>query len=173
MNFAKKLGEKTRDIRKCGYTLSLEGPGRFSSWEVSKKKKKWEKETEEAIRQHVVSEKRSILRVPGVWLKPGEPGKRWTITVGSGAAETSLVTATMIWSALENKTAKLPKWNGSFAERWLLLLNFYPLVEDLAQMQDTLRQLVLDHPELAGFNSIFWSGFPDYPDWRVTPISLS
>ena len=25
------------------------------------------------IRQHMVCEKSSILRIPGVWLKPGEP----------------------------------------------------------------------------------------------------
>ena len=30
--FAEGLEEKTKDIRKCGYTLNLEGPGRFSSW---------------------------------------------------------------------------------------------------------------------------------------------
>ena len=70
LNFAKRLGEKTTDIRKCGYTLSLEGPGRFSSWESQVSREKWEEKTEKAIRKHIISEDSSILRVPGVWLKP-------------------------------------------------------------------------------------------------------
>ena len=168
-NFAERLGEKTKDIRKRGYTLSLEGPGRFSSWKSSISKKRWQEKTEEAIRQHIVSEKSSILSVPGVWLKPGEPGKRWTITVSGGVAEISLAIATMVRRALEDKTKDLPGWNGSFAERWLLLLNCYPLVEDLAQVEDTLHQLVLKHPELAGFNGIFWC---EYSALTLTPISL-
>ena len=167
--FAKQLGEKTTDIRKCGYTLSLEGPGRFSSWKSPVSMKRWKEKTEETLRQHIVSENRSILRAPGVWFKPGEPGRRWSPTVRSGAAEISSVTATMLYRALKNKTEDLPKWNGGFAERWLLLLNCYPLVDNLVQVKDTLRQLFLAHPRLAGFNGIFWSGRPDR---ALTPISL-
>ena len=55
----------------------------------------------------------------------------------------------MLYRALKNKTGDLPKWNGSFAGRWLLLLNYHPLAEDLAQVQNLLRQLLLDHPTLA------------------------
>ena len=58
--------------------------------------------------------------------------------------------------------------DGSFAERWLLLLNCYPLAEDLAEVEDTL-QLLLKHPELAGFNGIFWSG---PPDWKLSRVPL-
>ena len=75
----------------------------------------------------------------------------------------------MLYRALKNKTEDLPKWNGGFAERWLLLLNCYPLVDNLVQVKDTLRQLLLAHPRLAGFNGIFWSGRPDR---ALTPISL-
>ena len=39
----------------------------------------------------------------------------------------------MLYRALKNKTEDLPKWNGGFAERWLLLLNCYPLVDNLVQ----------------------------------------
>ena len=52
-NFAEQLGEKTKDIRKRGYTLSLEGPGRFSSWEKPDSMKRWKEETEDAIRRHI------------------------------------------------------------------------------------------------------------------------
>ena len=64
-DFAEQLGEKTKGIRKRSYTLSLEGPGRFSSWKSPVSKKRWQEKTEEAIRRHIVSEKSSILRVPG------------------------------------------------------------------------------------------------------------
>ena len=168
-NFAKQLGEKTKDIRKRGYTLHLEGPGPFSSWKEPDSMKRWKEETEDAIRRHIASEENGILKIPGIWLKPSEPGKRWTIATGSGASEIRSTTATMIWRALENKTKDLPKWNGTFASRWLLLLNCYPLVDDLGQAKNILRKLVLEHPELARFNGIFWSG---YPDRALTPISL-
>ena len=46
----------------------------------------------------------------------------------------------------------------------------YPLVDNLAQVKGTLHQLVLEHPELAGFNGFFWSG---YSDRTRLPISLS
>ena len=167
--FAEQLGKKTKDIRKRGYTLSLNGPGQFSSWKSPVSKKKWQDETEEAIWRHIVSEKSSILRGPGIWLKPGEPGNRWTITVSGGAAEIRMAIATMVQRALEDKTKDLPRWNGSFAERWLLLLNCYPLVEDFAQVEDTLHQLVRKHPELVEFNGIFWCS---YSDRTLTPLSL-
>ena len=171
-NFAEQLREKTKGIRKRGYTLHLEGPGPFSSWkkpDSMKSMKRWKEETEDAIRRHIASEENGILRIPGIWLKPSEPGKRWTIATDSGASEIRSTTATMIWRALENKTKDLPKWNGTFASRWLLLLNCYPLVDDLGQVKNILRQLVLEHPELAGFNGIFWSG---HPNWTLFPISL-
>ena len=168
-DFAEQLGEKTKGIRKRSYTLSLEGPGRFSSWKSPVSKKRWQEKTEEAIRRHIVSEKSSILRVPGVWLKPSELGKRWTITVSGGVAEISVATATMVRRALEDKTKDLPRWNGSFAERWLLLLNCYPLAEDFAQVEDTLHQLVRKRPERGGFNGIFWCG---YSGRTLTPLLL-
>ena len=168
--FAEKFGEKTADIRKCGYTLNLEGPGRFSSWKDPVPIKKRLPEIEKAILRHIDSEESSILRAPGVWLKPGEPGKRWTITVNSGVAEISSATNTMLWRALEDKTEDLPNWKGVFDKRWLLLLNYYHLVYDLVDVKNALRQLVRENQELAGFNGIFWSG---YPDWTLTQISLS
>ena len=168
--FAERLEEKTKDIRKCGYTLNLEGPGRFSSWKSPVPIERRLAEIEKAILRHIDSEERSILKAPGVWLKPGEPGKRWTITVNSGVAEISSATNTMLWRAWEDKMKKLSRWEDSFTERWLLLLNYYPLADDLAEVKDTLRQLVRGSQDLAGFNGIFWSG---YPDWTLTQISLS
>ena len=80
-----------------------------------------------------------------------------------------MATATMVRRALEDKTKDLPRWNGSFAERWLLLLNCYPLAEDFAQVEDTLHQLVRKRPERGGFNGIFWCG---YSGRTLTPLLL-
>ena len=166
----KEFGENTKDIRKRDYTLFLEGPGPFSSWKSPSSTKRWKRETEEAIRQHIVSEKSCILKVPGVWLTPGEPGKRWTIIPSGGVGETTSATIAMLLRTLEDKTKKLPTWNGSFDERWLLLLNFYPLIDGPDKVEDTLQQLVQKNQHLAGFNGIFWSG---YPDRMLIPIPLS
>ena len=168
-NIGKQLGKKTIDIRKRSYTLHLEGPGPFSSWKMPDSMKSWKEKTEDVIQQHIESEESGILKIPGVWLKPSEPGNRWTITTGSGVAEMSSSTATTLRRAL-GKSKDLQKWNGRFDERWLLLLNCYPLVDDIAAVEDRLRQLVRKNEVLAGFNGIFWSG---YPDRTLTPISLS
>ena len=76
----------------------------------------------------------------------------------------------MVHRALDAKTGDLLKWNGSFAERWLLLLNFYPLAEDSSQVENILRQLILAHPdELAGFDGVFfWSGYLDHSLSRIS-----
>ena len=62
--------------------------------------------------------------------------------------------------ALE-KNQDLPNWKGHFTKRWLMLLNCYPLVDDLDDVKDTLRQLIFEKQNLAGFDGIFWSGYPD------------
>ena len=172
-NFAERLRENTKNTRKRSYTIFLEGPSRFSSWKKSASKKEWEEETEKAIWQHIVSDKRSPLKVPGVWLRPSELGQRWTIAIssGSGAAETSWATTRMVRRTLGDKTEDLSRWSGSFAERWLLLLNFYPQAEDPSQVEEILRRLVFAHPDvLAGFDGIFYSN--GYPCDSLDRISL-
>ena len=168
--FAKQIEETTRSIRKRSYTICLEGPGRFSTWGNQASWKKWKKETEKKIRKHIASEKSNPLKVPGVWLQPSEPGKRWTISVRAGPEEIGSATCRMIWRALEGKAKDLSKWNGSFTERWLLLLNFYPLAEDPSQVENILHQLILAHwKELAGFDGVFfWSRSLDPPLSRIS-----
>ena len=136
--FAEEVGENTKDVRKRSYIIFLEGPGPFSSWKMPASKKKWKKDTLQAIWQHIVSEKNCFLRVPGVKLQPSEPGKCWRIYVsgGGGPSEIGSANVRMIRCALEKKTKDLPRWNGHFSERWLLLLNCYPLAEDPPQVKN-------------------------------------
>ena len=46
---------------------------------------------------------------------------------------------------------------------------FCSTVMVIASLPNTLHQLVLKHPELAGFNGIFWC---EYSALTLTPISL-
>jgi len=81
--------------------------------------------------------------------------------IGSSVAEISSSTAAMLWRAVSDKAENLPNWNGSFDQRWLLILNCYPLVDDVAEIKETIQQHVRKNQRLAEFNGILWSGFPD------------
>lgn len=159
--FAERLDETTETIRRRDYVLYLEGPGPFSSWEQPPSFKKWRQNTEAAIREHITSGKDEELRFPGGRLIPGESGTRWTSMISSSVTEVSSSTATMLWRALSDKAKNLPNWNGSFEQRWLLILNCNPLVDDVAEIDGTIRQLVRKNQRLAEFNGILWSEVSD------------
>ena len=159
--FAERLGETTETIRRRDYILYLEGPGPFSSWEQPSSFKKWRQKTEAVIREHITSGKGGELRFPGGKLIPGESGKRWAPMISSSVTEISSSTAIMLWRALSDKAKNLPNWNGSFEQRWLLILNCNPLVDDVAEIEGAIRQLVRKNQRLAEFNGILWSGVSD------------
>ena len=160
-SFAEDLKKSTENVRKLEYSFFLEGAGPFSSWHKQHSFKKWKKENEPKIREHIESGDASILEIPGVRLKPGKPGKRFSILPSAGIHETSSAMRAMLKCAIEKKAKDLPSWNGLFAERWLLLLNYYPLVDDFYDVRDTLRKLVFANENLAGFDGVFWSGYVD------------
>ena len=167
--FASNLRETTASIRKRDYFLILGPPSLFNSQNSvdNKQWRKWKKESEKAIRQHIASGKSCILRRSGVWLRPGNPGRCWDATVNHGVEEIGLARYRMLRRALQDKMQDLPNWNGNFTEQWLLLLNYYPLVDNIAEVKDTIYQL---RQGLTGFNGILWSG---YADQTLIPISLS
>ena len=156
--FAERLGETTEPIRSRDYILYLEGPGPFSSWEQPSSFKKWKKKPEVDIRKDITSGKNEVFHFPGGKLKSGESGKRWEPMIGSSVTEVSSSTATMLWRAVSDKTENLPNWNGSFDKRWLLILNCNPLVDDVAEIEETIRKLVRKNQKLAEFNGILWTG---------------
>jgi hypothetical protein len=47
----------------------------------------------------------------------------------------------MLRVVLEDKTNDLQRWNGTFAQGWLLLLNCYPIADDTAEVDGALRRL--------------------------------
>ena len=172
--FAKELGNRTYSIRQRNYTIWHEGSSEFSSWEKRKGEfvsiKQWRKDTEREVRQHILSGANDTLRFLGGRLKPGAPGKTWRILVGAGVARLDAATTMMLRHTLDEKAVDLPRWQGGFVQRWLLLLNHAPLMDDVDEIKATLHQLVGSGRGLAGFTGIFWSGASDR---ALVAISLS
>ena len=75
----------------------------------------------------------------------------------------------MLWRAFRDKTDSLSRWNGDFDQRWLLLLNCYPLASDIDDMKEALCDFARWSEESVGFNGVFWSG---YSDRTLIPIEL-
>ena len=119
--------------------------------------KTWENDAEQRIRKHIEADSADILKRSGLWLKPNGPGDHWTVLVSPGVAEVNLTVAAMLKRALMQKVEDLSTWTGKFDQRWLLLLNYYPLADDVGEVESCLTQLVRDHANLRGFNGVFWS----------------
>ena len=171
--FARKLEETTEPIRNRDYSLYLEGPGPFSSWKQPGSLKEWKNKTEEEIRKHIISKSTEKLRFSGGTLKPGNPGKPWLVKIGNSVTEISSSTVAMLQGAVTRKAKSLLTWSGSFDQRWLLILNCNPLVNDVAEIENTLRQLARENQESIGFDGFFYSGYTDRALVEVSPLYLA
>jgi hypothetical protein len=158
--FADELGEELKPILRQNYILALGGPGPFNSWRTSVPFKQWKKETKDLVRKHVESNARGVLRFCGGTLRPSEQKKPWSVMIEYPATELASATTAMLWRALQDKAEDMPRWKGEFAQRWLLLLNFYPLVESTTKLEGTLRRLGRGLDDAHRPNGIFWSGVP-------------
>ena len=156
--WADAIGEKTVSLRAVGYSLFL-GPGPLSLRDDKPPlfDQKWKEDSERAIYHHIESGNTNILRGPGLWFKPGEPGQRWTVGVSpGGSAPISSVTASMLCKTLLSKARMVPNWHGAFDHQWLLVLNFYPLANDISNVKSIVEELVRSNHELLQFNGILW-----------------
>ncbi len=160
--FVEDLEKATTGVRTLNYVLSV-GPDPIDVFQgtVPDFDREWRKRTGEKIRQHIVSGNTDTLRCPGAYLRPGDPGSRWTPMVSAGVAEIGSATETMLETALVDKTTDLVRWHGCFVEHWLLLLNCYPLVNDQTDVRRVVRQLFGQSQRLRQFDGVFWSGYPD------------
>ena len=157
--FGEELGKMTEQIRKRDYFLKL--------WPDSLRKKE---ETKKTIWRHIASSEVDPLYIyEHVWLNSSNLGNRWTVGVSPGVAEIPSTTELMLWRAFRDKTKGLSRWNGDFDQRWLLLLNCYPLASDIDDMEEALRDFAGWSEESVRFNGVFWGG---YPDRTLKPISL-
>lgn len=160
--FAERLGETTTSIRKRDYTLSL-GPSPVDSLRGRPTDfgKQWQADAKNAILKHIQDDRADILRHPGVWLKPSGQGRRWTVAVSPGVHPINTAVLAMLRRALAEKVEDLPRWNGHFARRWLLLLNQYPLVSNVSEVETTVDQLLRTNADCRGFDGILWKECAD------------
>ena len=160
--FGEEIGERTKNIRRRDYTISL-GPDPIDSLsgQPSNFDRAWRKKVELQILRHITSGNNDILRDRGLWFKPGSLGTRWTVMVSGGVAEMESATSSMLQRALGDKEISLPNWKGSFSRRWLLLLNSYPLVNDVDEIKRTLWQIAEALPGDCRFDGVYWSGCVD------------
>lgn len=158
--FGEALGQETTCIRKRDYTLCL-GPSSADSLGLSARPidfgQQWKKDARTAIVEHLRNDRTETLRRPGVWLKPGGPGDRWTVAVHPGVKEIAVATCAMLERAVTEKAGALSRWNGNFAHQWLLLLNHYPLVSDVSEVETAIGTLLRKNPDCCGFDGVFWN----------------
>ena len=161
--WAAAVGCRTAGIRTRGYLLHL-GPGVLALWGDTADlfNKKWKKDTEAEIRNYIVSGETKPLRLRGLTLRPRGAGNRWVFYVSpGGSAQIDSTTTSMLCQALSKKARMVPNWKGSFDQRWLLVLNNYPLADDTSEVKSTVEGLSRCDPELCRFDGILWSGKPD------------
>lgn len=162
--YGEALGLETTHIRRRDYTLCL-GPSSADSLGQSARPidfgKQWKKDAKTAVLEHLRNDRTDILRRPGVWLKPGGAGIRWTVAVHPGVKEIPVATCAMLEQTVRKKAAALPRWNGNFSHRWLLLLNHYPLVSDVSEVETAIGVLLRRNPDCCGFDGVFWNAGSD------------
>ena len=160
--FGEMIGEKTKHIRQRDYTIFLgPSPADSLSGQPVSFSNTWRKEVEQQVRKHIENDRPDRLYAPRLSLKPGNPGTRWTVLTSAGVANVESATYSMLQQAISDKTIQLPNWKGCFAKRWLLLLNSYPLVSDVSEVERILRKITVAHPDGCRFDGIYWGGYPD------------
>lgn len=156
--FAEQLGKATTRLRRRDYTLCLgPSPADSLSGQPTDFGKEWQADAESAIWKHIRNNRTDILKSPGLWLKPGGPGRRWTIAASPGVHEINAAILGMLRPALAGKVEDLPRWKGHFTRRWLLLLNHYPLVSGASEVTTAVEQLIWSNADCRGFDGIFWN----------------
>lgn len=169
--WADAVGERTAGSRTRDYFLHL-GAGALTLQENRPPlfDRDWKKESAQAILEHVTAGRTSILKRPGLWLKPKGPGNRWAVYVSpGGVAHVGSATVLMLERALLPKARMTANWNGNFNQKWLLVLNNYPLADDVGRVRLIIEKLARAKPELRQLDGIFWGGSPD-PSLVAIPL---
>ena len=161
-HWADGIGEKTTGLREVGYSVFLgPGPLGLANDKAPLFNEQWKEDSEGAIFDHIESGNTNTLRCPGLWFKPGEPGQRWTVSVSpGGSAPVYSVTASMLQKTLLSKARMVPDWKGDFDQEWLMVLNFYPLANDVSDVRSIVGALARRESAVRQFDGILWYARP-------------
>jgi hypothetical protein len=154
--FGKQLGEETEPIRSRDYTLFLSSPGEYSRWRRPQNYNTWKGAVRDAVIAHVRVGGTDRLEMEGCCLRPGSPGKRWTVAVDHGAIDVASTLQDTLRIALSRKAADLPNWNGIFTERWLVLLIADILLDDYELIDEVAPAIIQSVADSGGFHRIAW-----------------
>lgn len=159
--FGSKIGTEISNFRKRPYVLFLQGDGIGSSWIPAARSHtlgQWERQTREQIVSHVRANLGGVLRGAGFELREG--GKDWSVVTSPGVSAVVATLETAIRRAFHDKLGDIEKWSIDCTQRWLFILNGYPLAED-----DEAREIVgaLLSEQGSGFDGVFWHGASGSP----------
>ena len=160
--WAAGVGDRTAGLRSRRYVLHL-GPGALSlrGDTADLFDKEWKKEAEEAIRNHIASGKTEPLNRPGLSLRAIGEGTGWKCYVSpGGSAQIESTIASILSKTLLKKARMVPDWKECVHERWLLVLNNYPLADDINEVSSIVKELARCDPEIRRFDGILWYGRP-------------
>lgn len=155
---ALEIKEQTESVRERGYTIFLEGRGAFSSYKRPVNWKNHRRAIKAGVISHIHSGSDAKLRFEGGTLFPGEPGLRWTISVGNPIAE---VDKTFVYDLTELATAKINnihRWTPNLNEKWLLVFDCHGLA-DIESTKRNMPAIFKKNSDLCCLNGIFWAPF--------------
>ena len=158
--WAAQVGDRIAGLLERRYVLHL-GPGVLSLWEDTADlfDKKWKMEAEEAIRNHVASGATKPLKRRGLALRAIGEGSGWKVYVSpGGSAHIESTIASILGKDLPKKAQMVPSWKECVDQRWLLVLNKYPLAEDTDGVSSIVEELARFEPEMRRLDGILWYG---------------
>ena len=158
-DFGNELRKKVERFRKRKYLLELNAPPPGWKWAA------WKKQVQKAVEQFVRSECTGICDFPGGSISAYDQGHDWLIAVGlrddtsvPGGHMTSDIAANievMLRYALKDKSKKLAAVSG-FDKIGLVLLNTYFFGNDVEEVAETLRTVILGDTKCVIFDFVFY-----------------
>ena len=158
--FARKLEANLQSDIRMRYTLYLEGPLSIADWPA------WKRTTTDAVRAYVQSGQTDRIRLSGterIWAFPGEAkissmmGVPFDAKTKNGAINQDIAAniSEMIWHALNDKAQKLTNVAG-FDLVALVLINAYPLADDISDVRSCLGKIMTGNRSFDVFEKIFF-----------------
>ncbi|MDP6813129.1 MAG: hypothetical protein QF582_07970 [Alphaproteobacteria bacterium] len=158
--FGKMLEQELGPSLKMRYVLYLEGPLSTGCWRT------WQRTISDGVRSYIHSgaTKRMEFSGASIWAFPGEGrvslmlGIPFDSTTPDGAMNQDIAAnlSAMFSHALSDKARKL-EYVAGFDAIALVLVNTYPLADDIAYVRSCLAAVVQSDPRLSIFDRIYFA----------------